>query len=478
MRRARRTTLLAAGCGAILVGVGFARVSYSSLAAGWLLLAVPFLVNGFITKRWLVGITSLIFFGFLLGWWQGGNTLYLLRDYEEVYGEKLILEVKADSDGAYDDRGQMIFDASHIEVIEPFQHDMVGRITIAGFGTSDIRRGDTVRAEGKLYPTLGGKQARMTFAQISVVARTESLVEKIRRKFLASLRTVLPEPQASFGTGLLIGQTRELPDDYVEILRTVGLSHIIAVSGYNLTIMADIFSKRVNKKSKFRGLILTLAFIGLFVLLAGTSASIARAGAVSTLVAIATYYGRKFKPVLLILLVAAGSALLNPFNVWGDVGWYLSFLAFFGVLVVSPVIEKRFWKKKEPKLLSKIVLESFSAQIMTVPYVLFIFGQLSTVSLLSNLVVLPLIPLTMLLTALAGIAGMLPFTTMGLLLAWPASLVLKAILDVAVLFSRIPYANMAVVLPLIGMALIYAVMLLSVIALYRYKIKKTEVVVK
>nr|MDQ2973730.1 ComEC family competence protein [bacterium] len=408
MRRARRTTVLSVGFASLIAGIGFARLSYSTLAVGWILLCVPLVLAALLTKlRWLP-LACIVFAGFTFGWWRGGQVLYQAADYEAAFGEKVTVQVKADSDGAYDDKGQMIFDASKITIIEPEARDLIGRITVAGFGSNDIRRGDMVIAEGKLYPTRGGKQARMSFAQMKVESRSNSVIEKLRRRFLANLRTNLPEPQASFGAGLLIGQTRELPQEYVDILRIVGLSHIIAVSGYNLTILAELFNKKVNKRSKFRGLVFSLLFIIIFVALAGTSASIARAAVVAILSVIAGFYGRKFKPVLLILFVAAASAYLNPLNVWGDIGWYLSFLAFFGVLVLAPAIQKRLWKKSEPKLFAKIALESFSAQIMTLPFVLFIFGQLSVVSLASNLIVLPLIPLAMLLTATAGIAGMLP----------------------------------------------------------------------
>jgi len=121
----------------------------------------------------------------------------------------------------------------------------------------------------------------------------------------------------------------------------VGLTHIIAVSGYNLTIILHAGKRLLGKRSKRISTFLSLALIAVFLLLAGASASIVRAAIVSVLSIAAGYYGRTFKPLNLIVLAAAITAWANPVYVWSDVSWYLSFLAFYGVMVVSPLIQKR-----------------------------------------------------------------------------------------------------------------------------------------
>lgn len=477
MRRIKRTTLIAVGACALIVGVAAAKLSLTQLSGSWLYVALVFLPLVFVSRNRPIKILSIVLACFVFGWWSASKTLIRLGDYEDLYGQKVVLEVTADTDGSYDDKTQIAFDASHIQVLDQDGYWLVGRAKIAGFGTSDVRRGDRVEVEGKLFPTIGGKQARMSYAQMKVVERSSSVIEKTRRKFLASLHTVLPEPSASFGIGLLIGQTSDLGKEYVDVLRIVGLSHIVAVSGYNLTIMAEVFNKKFKRGSKFFRLILSLLLINIFVLLAGTSASIARAAVVSMLVAVASYYGRNFKPLVLILLVAAGSALWNPLNLWGDIGWYLSFLAFFGVLVLAPAIQKRFWKKKEPKIMAQIVLSSFCAQAMTLPYIMFVFHQVSLVSLITNMLVLPLIPLAMGLTALAGVVGMIPFLKeLGFVLAWPANILLRGILDGSVLFSRVPHASVQIVATLTTMILMYGLVILVAIKFSRSQTsQKTDV---
>jgi competence protein ComEC len=282
---------------------------------------------------------------------------------------------------------------------------------------------------------------------------------------LAGLATSLPEPHDQFAAGLLVGQKSELAGDVAEKLRIVGLSHIIAVSGYNLTIMADVARKRLGKRSRFQSTFFSIVFVALFVALAGTSASIARAAFVSVLTIVAAHYGRQIKPVLLILLAAGFTAWTNPLNIWSDIGWHLSFLAFFGVLVVAPAIQGRLYVgDKKPLMASKVVIETTSAQIMTVPISLYIFGQVSLISLLANIAVVPLVPLAMLFSLLAGVAGMIMPALAGIV-AWPARVLLDFILSVTSLLSRVPHALEKMSINLATLIVAYCLVVVIVAAL-------------
>jgi competence protein ComEC len=144
---------------------------------------------------------------------------------------------------------------------------------------------------------------------------------------------------------------------------------------------------------------------------------------------------------LLILLVAAVTTAWNPLYVWGDIGWYLSFAAFFGVLVLYPLIVQRLYKSGcQPHSLTAVLLESLCAQVMTIPVVLYVFNQMSLVALPSNALIVPLVPLGMLLTFVAGMIGMVASPMAGWL-AWPARILLTYMLDAINLFARIPHAS-------------------------------------
>ncbi len=280
----------------------------------------------------------------------------------------------------------------------------------------------------------------------------------LRRRFTAGVQSALPEPLASFGMGLLIGQRNNLPVEVSQSLLMVGLTHIIAVSGYNLTILLRSADRVTGKRSKRLAVILSLGLIAMFLLFAGTSASIVRAAIVSLLSIAAGYYGREFKPLVLITLAACITAYANPFYVWSDSGWWLSFLAFYGVMVLAPMIRLRWSKRWQESLVASVALESICAEMMALPFVLHAFGQMSFVGLPANVLVAALVPLAMLVTMIAGLGGLLLPALAGWL-AWPARIILTYMLDMVQVLSKIPHVfvqNLA--LPSYQMILLYGLL--------------------
>lgn len=217
----------------------------------------------------------------------------------------------------------------------------------------------------------------------------------------------------------------------------VGLTHIIAVSGANLTIILRASQRLFGTRSKRISTFLSLGLLGVFLLLTGGSASIVRAAMVSTLSIAATYYGRNFRPLNLIALAAVITGWANPTYIWKDLGWYLSFLAFFGVMVLAPLVQARWPGRWHDSLIAGVAIESICAEIMTMPFVLHIFGQMSRVGLLANVLVVTMIPLAMLVGLIAGLAGMLAGSISGWF-AWPAVLILNYMIDVAHILAGLP----------------------------------------
>lgn len=356
-------------------------------------------------------------------------------DWQHYFGRKVTITARAMDDGVYGKNTQMSFDANSV-IINGRQ--LTGRITLSGFGLNAVFQGDEIEASGKLQSTLGAAQGRMSFAQLQIVGHRPSHIADLRRRFAAGMQNALPEPLASFAMGLLIGQRATLPADVKQDLLMVGLTHIIAVSGYNLTIMLRASRGIMGKRSKRISTLLSLALIGVFLLLAGSSASIIRAAIVSLLSIGATYYGRQVKPLLLIVMAAAITAYANPFYVWTDTSWYLSFLAFYGVMVLAPMVAVRLHIKWQNSLVAMVGLESLCAELMTLPFILHTFGQMSFIGLIANVLVVALVPLAMLLSMAAGLAGMLVAPVAGWF-AWPARILLTYMLDIAHILSRIPH---------------------------------------
>lgn len=463
-RRYRQTTRLTLSFGAILLGLGWARVVPA--LPGAYVWAVGLLALVSFKKARIASLYGVLIFGFTLGWWRGGLYMGHVRELAGLNKEKVVVVGTALSDSVYDDKAQVSFDMGNLVLQEPYEKPIVGKIGVAGYGESMIYRGDRVQVRGKFYPARGSRVAYLSYSQMDTVGKSHSIIYSITRRFTAGLLNTLPEPQASFALGLLVGQRNTLPEYVTTVLSAVGLSHIIAVSGYNLTIMIRAARKVFGKRSKLRMYIGSQALILSFLLVTGMSASIVRAAIISTLSLGAWYYGRKIKPLLLIIFTAALTAVWNPLYLWSDIGWYLSFLAFFGVMILGPMVRARVFKGESRGLVGELVMDTISAQIATLPIILYIFKTSSFMALPANVLVVPLIPLAMLLSFIAGIAGMFVAPIAGWL-AFPARFVLTYILDVATMFARIPDMAINVTISIAAMLAMYAMLILVIIVLWR-----------
>lgn len=463
--------MIAAFCMAVLAGLGLSRkISFEPPILSVLLVAFCLLL---LKLKNIVSLVIVIFLGLSVGLWRGSIYMQHVYDLRELTTQKVTITAKATSDAVYANKSQLEFTANQVHMSQPRVKPLAGSFKISGFGVPMVYRGDIVQISGKLYPTRGSNQARIAYAQLQRIGAGNSFIYNLTRRFNAGMQSALPEPQASFGLGLLIGQRTTLPQSITDALVAVGLVHIVAVSGYNLTIIVRGVS-RLKLGSKYQKLMISLLLIGTFVLVTGFSASIVRAAIVSILSLWAWYYGRKIKPVVLISFAAAVTGLFNPFYVWGDLGWYLSFLAFFGVLVIAPAISARFFKK-QPKLLTLVVLETLSAELMTLPLILMTFSQLSIIALVANALVVPLVPLAMLLSAMAGAAGALAPQIAGWL-AWPAKILLTYMLDIVHMLADIPSVLIHRSISLSYMLALYGLVLGLLIITYKKlpKHKKIE----
>lgn len=430
----RNTLLLLLSLG-LIGGVGLAHFGFTVGGLWCLSMCVIGLL--LTPKRSLGTLLCYVLCGLIIGCWRGGIFIQKLEVYNQYYYQKVTLNVVALDDGVYGNKSQLAFTGGYITL--PDGRPLAGKLTVSGFGMSAVFQGDKVRIVGKLYPTLGSAQGRMSFAGLQLVAHHTTAVSEVRRKFTAGMQTALPEPLSSFAMGLLVGQRATLPADVKQDLLMVGLTHIIAVSGYNLTIMLRASKKVLNGRSKRLATMLSFGLIAVFLLVAGASASIVRAAIVSSLSIVAGYYGRSFQPLTLVTLAAAITAYAKPFYVWTDVSWYLSFLAFYGVMVLAPLIATRLPARVRDSLVGMLALESLCAEAVTLPIVLHTFGQMSFVGLIANVLVAVMVPIAMLLSLVAGLAGMLIGPIAGWF-AWPAALVLSYMLDVARLLARMPHA--------------------------------------
>lgn len=455
-----RTSLIIAGMICFLAGLALARLKLTVRPFD-IALALFATVMTF-RKHSMWSLLTLCLLAGSLGIWRGQVYLSKLSRYQSLYGHKLTFIGQADNDGNYSKGSQLSFDMVGAQVGQ--QPPLTGKISVRGYGENAVYRGDTVMVTGKIFPTLGARQGRMSYAKITVLKRSNSTIDNLRRRFEAGMLSALPEPMASFALGLLIGQRNNLPEPVSNDLSTVGLTHVVAVSGYNLTIIITAAYLLLKKFSKYQATVISIILILLFILFTGTSASIVRAAIVSLLSLWAGYYGRSFRPLVLVLMAAVITAGWSPIYIWSDLGWYLSFLAFFGILVLAPL-----WLNRRldhtPGMIAVVVTETVAAQLMTVPIIMYIFGEVSLIVLPANILVVPLVPLAMLLSFVAAMGSML----LPLLAGWlalPARLVLTYMLDAVSLIAKAPNALSHQSLNLVQMIAVYTMIVFICLAVW------------
>jgi len=257
----------------------------------------------------------------------------------------------------------------------------------------------------------------------------------------------LPEPESSLAKGILVGSRESFSDNLIDQFNKVGITHIIALSGFNVTIIvifiSMIMAKAVGKKYVF---LFSVILISSFVIMTGVSASVVRAAIISLLLAYGATIGRKADKANLLLLAAGIMVSLNPFILRFDVGFQLSFLAYLGLIYFSETFMKIFsWKKIAviPQPVKLILSETLSAQIIVLPLLLTTFGRISLIAPISNVLILPFIPLTMLMIFIS-ILFYLIFPVAGYGLFMISFLPLKYIILVADYLSQIPMSSIEI----------------------------------
>lgn len=270
---------------------------------------------------------------------------------------------------------------------------------------TDVQRSDTIILSGKLSDGFGTYATTMFRPSLREIVRPEpgDVFLKIRNFFADKVRDFIPSPQNGLALGYLLGQKSGVDKTFQDTLRIVGLTHIIVASGAHLSTLTGFAKKLFKKISRFAsflaGILLTIFFIGI----TGLSASMIRAGLVTGISLLLSFFGRQIKPLRLIIIVAAATLVYNP-DYLSDLAWLLSFASFTGILVVAPAIAKFFYgKDKKPGFISSMLISSAAASLLCAPILLYYFGQTSLISIVANLLVLPTVSFAMGFTFLTGL---------------------------------------------------------------------------
>jgi len=268
---------------------------------------------------------------------------------------------------------------------------------------------------------------------------------KIKSKFVSVIQKSLPEPQASFLGGLILGAKKSIPNDLMTAFNRTGTTHIVALSGFNITIIAVMIMNLckalwIPRKKSFWISVLAILF---FILITGAPASATRAGVMGILVLLATQLGRLSRVTNALVLAALFMLLINPKVLAFDAGFQLSFLATIGLVYLSPKLEKYFRKFPNYFGFRENLVATLSAIIMTTPFMMYQFGRFSIVAPLVNVLILPMIPVAMGVGFIVGILGMICFL-FGQMAGWFAWAILSYVIFVVETMAKLNWASIEI----------------------------------
>lgn len=291
---------------------------------------------------------------------------------------------------------------------------------------------------------------------------------EIRERAMEGLGEGMPPREAALARGFVLGEDDELDQATKEDFTRAGLSHLTAVSGENVTLLAllamavlGVFSISLRER-----LVWVIGLIAVYVPLAGSAPSIQRAGVMGIVGLVATLAGRRASRLYALGVALVATLAIDP-AVAGDVGWQLSFAAVLGIVLLARPIQNRLLARlgdgRWRRALAEGIAVTVAATLATAPLIAFVFEEVSLTSLAANVLAMPAVApamwLGMVSAALAQVPGVPLAPINGL-----DALLLAYVAQVAAWCGRPSWAVVHVHLTLGAMIATYAVTAASIVA--------------
>jgi competence protein ComEC len=282
-----------------------------------------------------------------------------------------------------------------------------------------------------------------------------SFKERLRE----SIYQNLSPPQSSILGAIILGDKSRISQEWKEKLNYAGVRHLTAVSGMHVAILTSILMTLLIGLGLWRqqAFYFAIILITLFIVMTGLQPSAIRAGIMGGLFLFAQYLGRLNSARRAIVMAGAVMLAQNPLLLRLDVGFQLSFLAILGIIYFLPIF--RSWFRKIPNLFQfkNIISITLSAQIFTLPILIYNFGYLSLVAPITNVLILPLLPFIMIFGFIFGLLGMF-WQLLGWIFSWPAWLLLTYLAKIVDWFSSQSFAYLTLEISWVWLILLYLVL--------------------
>lgn len=332
--------------------------------------------------------------------------------------------------------------------------------------TTEYKYGDSIYIEGDLskpenFITAQGKEFNyvkylanqdiyflLKYPEIKIISRGNgnflySFLYKIKNSFIKSINEVIDLPESSLAGGLVLGLRGGFDEDMRNNLIETGTIHIVALSGYNVSIVAESVMKTFKQIfSQNISVVLGIITILLFVILTGAEATAVRAGIMATIMLIGRMTGRKYLAGRGLVIAALLMITYDP-RIVTDMSFQLSFIATAGVLFLPPKILRYFSFLPVRFGIREMIVSTVSATISVLPLILYSTGVLSMVSLFVNSLILLFIPYAMLFVFIAGALGLIS-KTIALPFGFVAYLILHYILSAINIFGSFKFSSFTI----------------------------------
>ena len=350
-------------------------------------------------------------------------------------------------------------------VVETALNRVKTKILFFAEKNGDYRYGDKINYAGKLekpdnFSTDQGKEFDyvnflkkdgiffvMKYPKIEIISRGQgnflkSALFAVRRNFSGKLDTIMPKPESTVMKGLILGERSSFSQPLKEAFVNTGPIHIVTISGYNVTLVAEwvmkIFGFLPINFAIGAGIFAVISYI----IMTGAAASAIRAGIMATLALLAQAIGRIYDSGRALALAGAIMIFINPFILAFDISFQLSFIATVAVIFLAPKLEKYFFWIKWKYIRDTAAITS-AAYMFILPFIVYKMGNLSLAALPANLAVLPFIPATMISGFITGLAGFIS-RQLAFIPGISAYALLHYELAVINFFSGLRFASLAV----------------------------------
>lgn len=331
---------------------------------------------------------------------------------------------------------------------------------------AEYRYGDVLKISGILaepprfedfdyaqYLEVKGIYALMSYPTVEVMQRGEhasifsfayAKILTVKHKLREVLFERLPPPESVILGAMVLGDQSAMTQGMKDALNKTGLRHIIAISGQHVVILSAMVMSFLLGAGLWRkqAILLSAILIALFIILSGAEASAVRAGIMGSILFAGQYMGRVQDSLRLLVFAATLMLMQNPLLLLYDVGFQLSCLAVFGIIVSFGFFKKVLEKVPETFGVKDMMAMNFAAQAFTLPILIYNFGYISLVGVLTNILVLPIISVLIGAGFVFLIAGAL-FPFLGFVLSFPVFFLLAYFNFVMEFFGKLPFSQLA-----------------------------------